>query len=104
MARRCLLMDHLTVIGLMAGLITTSGFVPQVIKGYRSGSMEDVSLWMPLVLMAGMALWLMYGVFLGDIPIMLWNGVAIGLNATMVLLKVRSDEKKKRGADPPVTR
>ena len=97
-------MDHLTVIGLMAGLITTSGFVPQVIKGYRSGSMEDVSLWMPLVLMAGMALWLMYGVFLGDIQIMLWNGVAIGLNATMVLLKVRSDEKKKRGAAPPVTR
>ena len=37
-------MDQFIVIGLVAGLITTLGYVPQVIKGYRSGSMEDVSI------------------------------------------------------------
>lgn len=95
-------MDQLTVIGLVAGLITTLGFVPQVIKGYRSGCMEDVSLTMPMVLMVGMGLWLVYGVFLGDLPIILWNAVSIGLNAALVFLKLRSDLKVK-GADPPVT-
>ena len=97
-------MDHLTIIGLLAGLVTTSGFIPQVIKGYRSGSMEDVSLFMPLVLMMGMTLWLIYGVFLSDLPIVLWNGVAIGLNAVLIVLKLRSAGQKKKGADPPITR
>lgn len=95
-------MDQLTVIGLVAGLITTLGFVPQVVKGYRSGSMEDVSLTMPMALMVGMGLWLVYGILLGDLPIILWNAVSIGLNAAMVFLKLRSDSKGE-GSDPPVT-
>ncbi len=94
-------MDQLTIVGLVAGLITTLGFVPQVVKGYRSGRMEDVSLTMPMVLMVGMGLWLVYGIFLCDLPIILWNAVSIGLNAAMVFLKLRSDGKRK-GADPPV--
>lgn len=97
-------MEHLILIGLMAGLVTTSSFVPQVIKGYRSGSMEDVSLFMPVMLMVGMTLWLMYGVFLGDLPIVLWNGISIGLNAALVAMKMRADGKKKKGADPQITR
>lgn len=95
-------MDQLTVIGLVAGLITTLGFVPQAVKGYRTGRMEDVSLTMPMVLMLGMGLWLVYGLFLGDLPIILWNAVSIALNAALVFLKLRSDLRK--GADPPVTR
>jgi MtN3 and saliva related transmembrane protein len=97
-------MDQLTVIGLVAGLITTLGFVPQVIKGYRSGRMEDVSLFMPIVLMVGMSLWLVYGIFLNDLPIIFWNAVAIALNAVMLLLKIRSDRQRKKGADPQFTR
>ncbi len=96
-------MDHLTVIGLLAGLITTMGFVPQVVKGYRSGRMEDVSLFMPMVLMLGMGLWLIYGIFLNDLPIIFWNAVSIVLNAVMVFLKLRYDGQKKKGADPQST-
>lgn len=97
-------MDQLTIIGLVAGLITTMGFVPQVVKGYRSGRMEDVSLFMPIVLMLGMGIWLVYGIFLNDLPIILWNAVSIALNAAMVLLKLRSDRKRKKGADPQFNR
>ena len=100
----CRYMDQLTVIGLLAGLITTLGFVPQVVKGYRSGRMEDVSLIMPAVLMVGMGLWLVYGIFLNDLPIILWNAVSIALNAVMIFLKLRSDRGKKKGADPQFTR
>jgi len=97
-------MDHLTIIGLVAGLITTMGFVPQVVKGYRSGRMEDVSLFMPIVLMLGMGLWLVYGILLNDLPIIFWNAVAIVLNAVMVLLKLRFNGKKKKGEGPQFTR
>jgi len=83
-------MDISVLLGLTAGFITTMGFVPQVIKGYRTGSMKDVSLTMPILLMVGLFLWLLYGLVLQDLPIILWNAVAMILNGTLVLMKVRS--------------
>jgi MtN3 and saliva related transmembrane protein len=84
-------MDPSVLLGLTAGFITTVGFVPQLIKGLRSGSMKDVSLTMPLLLIAGMSLWMAYGLMIGDLPIILWNSVAILLNFGIVALKLRSD-------------
>lgn len=92
----------MTIIGLLAGLITTSGFLPQIVKGYRTGRMEDVSLFMPLVLVVGMGLWLIYGLLIGDIPIILWNTVAIGLNVGLIYLKLRSDRAGRKGRDIPI--
>lgn len=89
-------MDQIAIIGLAAGLITTMGCVPQLIKGYRSGRMEDVSLFMPVFLMVGMGLWLAYGILLRDLPIVLWNAVSVALNATMVIMKVRYDKKRRK--------
>lgn len=84
-------MDPSVLLGLTAGFITTVGFVPQLIKGLRSGSMKDVSLTMPLLLIAGMTLWMAYGLMIGDLPIILWNSVAIILNLGLVALKLHSD-------------
>ncbi|KQM10059.1 MAG: SemiSWEET transporter [Candidatus Methanomethylophilaceae archaeon] len=95
-------MDQFIVIGLVAGLITTLGYVPQVIKGYRSGSMEDVSILMPLVLILGMSLWLVYGIILRDIPIMLWNAVSVILNSGMVILKIRYERRKGKAVPPAI--
>jgi len=91
------------MIGLLAGFITTLGFVPQVVKGYRSGRMEDVSLVMPAVLMVGMGLWLVYGIILNELPIILWNAVSIALNAVIMFLKLRSDRQGSQGTDPQIT-
>jgi len=49
--------------------------------------MDDVSLLMPLVLGAGMLLWLLYGVSLENLPIVLWNAIAFSLNMVVVGLK-----------------
>jgi MtN3 and saliva related transmembrane protein len=95
-------MDQFIVIGLVAGLITTLGYVPQVIKGYRSGSMEDVSILMPLVLILGMSLWLVYGIILRDIPIMLWNAVSVILNSGMFILKIRYERRKGKAVPPAI--
>lgn len=82
----CPPMETWTVLGLLAGMLTTIGFVPQIVKGYRSKRMNDVSLTMPVLLSMGMALWFFYGVILGDIPIMLWNLIALGLNIAVIFL------------------
>jgi len=77
------------VLGLAAGLLTTIGFVPQLVKGYRTKRMDDVSLVMPLLLSAGIALWLGYGIVIGSLPIIFWNVVALGLNLIMIALKIK---------------
>jgi MtN3 and saliva related transmembrane protein len=78
-----------TFLGLIAGMFTTAGFVPQLIKGYRTKRMDDISLLMPAVLGGGMILWLIYGVVLKDPPIIIWNAIASVLNIGIVALKIR---------------
>jgi MtN3 and saliva related transmembrane protein len=82
-------MDQWTVLGLVAGLMTTIGFVPQIIKGYRSKSMRDVSLIMPILLAVGMLFWLIYGIWLDSLPLVLWNAIALILNLIIIGLILR---------------
>ncbi len=82
-------MDDWLILGVLAGFLTTIGFVPQIIKGYRTKRMEDVSLLMPMVLGAGMLLWLLYGISLENLPIVIWNAIAFALNMGVVGLKLR---------------
>ena len=74
-------------LGLIAGTITSFGFIPQLIKGYMTKKLEDVSYFMPMVLAIGMFLWLLYGIFREDLAIILANVFAIGCNITLVVMK-----------------
>ena len=82
-------MDDWMVLGLAAGFLTTIGFVPQLVKGYRTKRMDDVSLVMPMLLSAGMALWLGYGIMIDSLPIIFWNIVALVLNLGMIFIKLK---------------
>ncbi len=77
------------MLGILAGLLTTVGFIPQIIKGYRTKRMDDVSLLMPMILGTGMLLWLIYGISLENLPIIMWNAIAFLLNMVVVGLKLR---------------
>lgn len=46
----------ITVLGLAAAVVTTSGFFPQVIKTWRTRKTRDISLLMYLVLCFGICL------------------------------------------------
>lgn len=86
-----------TIIGLMAGMLTTLAFIPQIIKGWRSRSLTDVSNIMLLMICTGMTLWLTYGVLMNDFPLVLWNAVALTLNLSLVVLKFRYGKKPISG-------
>jgi MtN3 and saliva related transmembrane protein len=74
-------------LGLIAGTITSFGFIPQLIKGYITKKLEDVSYIMPIVLTIGMFLWLIYGIFRDDLAIIIANVFAIGCNITLIAMK-----------------
>jgi MtN3 and saliva related transmembrane protein len=83
-------MQLVTLVGLLAGTLTTIAYVPQVGEDWRSGSTSDVSLTMFAIMVSGVTLWLIYGVFMHDIPIMVANGATLLLAGTVLVLKIKN--------------
>ena len=81
--------DVFTILGFAAGVVTSIGFIPQLIKGYRTKKLDDVSYWMPIVLAIGMTLWLIYGLMREDITIILANLFGVGCSILLIVLKKR---------------
>src|SRR4051794_41058973 len=77
------------VLGTVAGLCTTGSFVPQVVKAWREGDTNAISLCIYLVLVAGFVLWLGYGPLVGSWPIILVNTGNLVLSAVILRLKLR---------------
>jgi len=76
-------------LGFIGGFLTTAGFIPQVIKCYRTKSVDDVSLVQPAVLLCGMILWLFYGFYRQDYSIILANFFSMSFNLALIALKLR---------------
>jgi MtN3 and saliva related transmembrane protein len=72
-----------------AALLTTAAFAPQAIKAWRSRSTKDVSLAMFALMVAGILLWLVYGILIDDIPLIMANGVTLLLAGAILVAKIR---------------
>jgi MtN3 and saliva related transmembrane protein len=70
-------MEWISLLGFAAAILTTSSFVPQVIKLGKTHHTKDISLMMYAIITAGISLWLVYGILLGDLPIILANAVTL---------------------------
>lgn len=78
-----------TMIGLIAGFLTSVASVPQVIKTYKSRHVRDLSIWQPLLLSVGVALWLIYGMLIRDIPLILANVTPLVCNLALTVMKLK---------------
>jgi len=76
------------VIGYVAAVLTTIAFLPQAVKAFRTRSTKDISLTMWLLLCAGIACWLVYGILLSAGPIIAANSVTLVLVCAVLWLKV----------------
>ncbi|AFY99166.1 SemiSWEET transporter [Calothrix sp. PCC 6303] len=79
----------LTILGLIAGGLTTISFVPQMIKTWQTRSAKDVSFVMLITFISGIFLWLIYGILRQDIAIIAANGVTLIFNFIILGLKIR---------------
>lgn len=76
-------------IGLMAGVLTTLSFLPQVRQTWRTKSTKDISLPMFLSFCTGVLLWLVYGMMIHSLPVMLANGVTFVLSGAILIMKLK---------------
>jgi MtN3 and saliva related transmembrane protein len=88
-------MDGWTYLAFVAGALTSTGYIPQIIKGYRTRKLDDVSVIMPAVLGFGMFLWLIYGLAREDSAIIAANVVGASFTTLLVLMKMRYSKAGK---------
>ena len=90
----------LTLVGVLAGILILSGWVKQIVKGYQTKSLGDVSRYLLSLIAAGAALWLIYGIAVDDVYIVGTNIVAIALMLMVFGMKRRYDAQEGRQQGP----
>jgi MtN3 and saliva related transmembrane protein len=78
-----------TTIGFVAGILTSIAAIPQVIKTLKTRHVRDISIWQPLLLALGLALWMTYGILINDLPLIMANITPLICNVVLTGMKIR---------------
>jgi MtN3 and saliva related transmembrane protein len=61
-------LNYTSIVGIIAGILTATSLLPQLIKIIKEKQVEDLSAGMFITLMAGLGLWIAYGVLEATCP------------------------------------
>ena len=88
------MLDEITlgIVAILAGILILIGWVPQIIQGYKTKKLEDVSKYLLISIFAGAVLWLVYGIEVDDIYIMGVNIAAMFLTMTVLIMKLKYEK------------
>ena len=89
--------NYITTLGLIAGVLTTIAYLPQLIKTWQTKSAHDLSWSMLIVLCAGIVLWLVYGFYIQNIPIIAANIVTFVFTSMILVLKIKYKQESEVG-------
>jgi len=89
-------MDLQQTIGYLAAILTTASFVPQAVLTLRTRDVAGISLAMYGTFTLGVALWLVYGIALGDWPIIVANALTLALASSILGMKIVVDRERRR--------
>jgi len=84
-------MDKIDIFGFIAALLTTSAFLPQVIKTLREKDTKSLSLPMYIILTSGLLLWLTYGIMIKDWALIIANSITGILAFIILVAKIKYD-------------
>ena len=83
-------------VGYVAASLTTASFLPQVLTALKSPDLSSISLLMYVMFVTGIWCWLIYGVLLGDGPLIAANVVTLMLSSSVLYLKIREVRRGRR--------
>ncbi|MFD1161495.1 MULTISPECIES: SemiSWEET family sugar transporter [Hwangdonia] len=82
-------MDYIEIIGFAAAILTTAAFLPQVFKTWQTKDVSGLSLPMLIMFFVGIALWLVYGVFIDSPSMITANAITIVSAFLLIYFKVK---------------
>jgi len=74
-----------TLIGILAGILTSISMLPQLIKVLWKKEVADLSWIMISVLLSGVSLWVYYGILKEEWPIIISNAFSVLVNAVLLV-------------------
>lgn len=86
------------IIGFVASIASVLGYVPQVMKSWKTHRVEDISVSMVLLLLFSLSGWLIYGFLKQDLPLIMTNIVSLNIVFLLFTAKIKfgeSDFKEK---------
>jgi len=75
------------IVGYAAAFVGTFLMMPQILKAMKTKSMSDVSDGMLFAYILNCALWDVYGILLGAMPVVVCNTIALGIGFFQLGLK-----------------
>ncbi len=90
------------LLGYCAASLTTLSFLPQAVLTMRTRNVAGISLGMYSAFTLGVALWLAYGLALGEWPIVVANALTLALAASILAMKIVVERQRRRSNRPPV--
>ena len=82
----------LGIVAIAAGVLILIGWVTQIIQGYKTKKLEDVSKYLVIAIFSGAVLWLVYGIEIDDVYIIGVNLAAMFLTMTVLMMKLKYEK------------
>ncbi len=82
-------MNIITIMGFVAGALTTISYIPQALKIWREKYAKGVSILMYTIISIGIFLWLIYGIEIYSLPIITANAISLILSILILLGKLK---------------
>jgi len=79
---------NVDIFGYSAAILTTSAFLPQLIKTLRTKKADDVSITTLIMFIIGVLSWIIYGYKISSIPILIANLITLILNSLILISKI----------------
>jgi MtN3 and saliva related transmembrane protein len=77
------------ILGYAAAIGTTSAFIPQTYRVFKTKRTEDLSLGTFFLLCTGIILWIIYGVLVNAMPIILANSTTFAMTFYILVMKIK---------------
>ena len=79
---------NVDIFGYFAATLTTTAFLPQLIKTLKTKKADDVSLTTLVMFIIGVLSWIIYGYKISSTPILIANLITLILNLLILISKV----------------
>jgi MtN3 and saliva related transmembrane protein len=86
-------MAYLELLGYLAGILTTFSASPQLYYSYTTKDVKSLNLAFMGTLIAGLALWAIYGIVIKSLPIIIFNTIGVMLWIPLYWMKIMSNKK-----------
>ena len=89
-------MEFSSIIGNVAAFLTTFSFLPQAITIIKTKDTKGISLPMYIMFVAGVILWLYYGILESQMPVIIGNLITLIFSGIILFYKISDTLKSGR--------